>query len=300
MNEQSRNQPGPSPVNKPVIPSNTMGDLRRFEQYLEQSRYSPSTIKSYLSVLKLFFSKHIHLSVHDMRMDDVLHFNYVQFIQGQQSHSAQNQFVSAMKLFLSFHHSSLIIPEDIPRPRRARRLPDVLTKEEVARIIAATGNIKHRCLLSTIYGCGLRIGEMLRLRLVDVRSEEGLLYIKAAKGNKDRRVPLSPRLLNMLREYYIAYRPKTYLFEGQKGGAYSSSSARKVLKRASKKAGIQVSVKLHTLRHSYATHLLESGVGLRYIQEILGHNSPKTTMLYTHVSGKRLSEVRSPLDDLDI
>ena len=151
-----------------------------------------------------------------------------------------------------------------------------------------------------VYGAGLRIGEALHLELSDIRREEGLLYIRQSKGKKDRRVPLSESLLKALEDYYRAYKPKRYIFEGAKGGMYTDSSSRKVLSKAVKKVGIDRDITLHTLRHSYATHLLEKGVGIRYIQEILGHNSPKTTMLYTHISGKRLSEIRSPLDDLDL
>ncbi|MBK8505458.1 MAG: tyrosine-type recombinase/integrase [Saprospiraceae bacterium] len=200
------------------------------------------------------------------------------------------------------HVHSLDLGEliDVERPKKAQSLPNVLTKEEVTRIILSTGNVKHKFLLAMTYGGGLRIGEVLRLQLPDFRVGEKLLYIRKSKGQKDRRVPLSDKMISMYREYQAAYGPKRYVFEGQTGDIYSTSSAQQVLRRACDKAGITIHVTLHTLRHSYATHLMESGVGLRYIQEILGHNSPKTTMIYTHVSGRRLSEVKSPLDDLEI
>lgn len=163
----------------------------------------------------------------------------------------------------------------------------------------STYNLKHKTLLVIVYGAGLRIGEALGLKLTDISRDESLLYIREGKGLKDRRVPMSPMMLKTLERYYKRYRPKVYVFEGAKGGAYAQSSARQVLKRSVLAAGIRKHVTLHTLRHSYATHLLERGVGLRYIQELLGHGSPKTTMLYTHVSGKRLGEIASPLDDMD-
>ena len=216
------------------------------------------------------------------------------------SYSAQNQFINAIKLFYSLHRNGEIIPEDIKRPRKQTRLPNVLSKEEVARIISSVGNLKHKCLLMVVYGAGLRIGEALNLRVEDIRSKEKLIYIRQSKGAKDRRVPLSEKMLQILRDYFKAYRPRNYLFEGQNGGKYSATSARNVFRRACQKAGISIKVTLHTLRHSYATHLMGSGVGLRYIQEILGHNSPKTTMMYTRISGKRLSEIRSPLEDMDL
>jgi len=151
-----------------------------------------------------------------------------------------------------------------------------------------------------VYGAGLRIGEALNLRLPDIRSNESLIYIRGGKGKKDRRVPLSMKLLDILRSYYKAYRPKVYLFEGANGGRYSNRSAMQVLKRAANKAGITRNITLHTLRHSYATHLTNKGVNIQYLQEILGHSSPKTTMLYTHLSGKDISNIRSPLDDMDL
>ena len=192
------------------------------------------------------------------------------------------------------------MPNDFTRPRREYKLPNVLTKEEVARILRSSGNLKHKTLLSLTYGCGMRIGEILDLKWVDVSRAEGLLYIRRAKGRKDRRVPISKSMIQMLEGYFHVYKSNEYIFEGQYGGKYSYSSSQQVIRRAVKRAGIRKHVTMHTLRHSYATHLLESGVGLRYIQEILGHNSPKTTMIYTHVSGKRLGEIRSPFDDLNL
>lgn len=193
-----------------------------------------------------------------------------------------------------------IMPTDLVRPRKRRQLPNVLSLKQVERILNSTSNQKHKTLLVIVYGAGLRIGEALRLKLTDISRDESLLYIRDSKGDKDRRVPMSQIMIRELERYYRIYHPRVYIFEGAKGGMYTQSSARKVLKRAVRRAAIRKHVTLHTLRHSYATHLLERGVGIRYIQELFGHGSPKTTMLYTHVSGKRLGEIASPLDDLDI
>ena len=182
----------------------------------------------------------------------------------------------------------------------ATSLPEVLTKDEVGKLLGGLGNLKHRTLLSLVYACGLRIGEALTLRPADLRLAERLLYVRAAKGRKDRRVPLAGKIVELLDQYPTAYPCKEYLFEGQKGGAYSYTSARQVMKRAVTKAGLPVKATLHTLRHSYATHLLQSGTDLRYIQEILGHTSPKTTMLYTHVAANDLKKIRSPFDELEL
>jgi integrase/recombinase XerD len=182
----------------------------------------------------------------------------------------------------------------------ATSLPEVLTKDEVGKLLGGLGNLKHRTLLSLVYACGLRIGEALTLRPADLRLAERLLYVRAAKGRKDRRVPLAGKIVELLDQYQTAYPCKEYLFEGQKGGAYSYTSARQVMKRAVTKAGLPVKATLHTLRHSYATHLLQSGTYLRYIQEILGRTSPKTTMLYTHVAANDLKKIRSSFDELEL
>ena len=188
---------------------------------------------------------------------------------------------------------------NIHRPRREKLLPNVLSKIEVKKILTAPVNLKHRVMLSLIYSCGLRRSELLGLKPSDIDSKRNLIFIHQAKGKKDRIAPLSPKILSMLREYYMGYKPQTWLFEGyQKGRRYSEKSLQSVLKVAVYKAGIEKPVTLHWLRHSYATHLLESGTDLRYIQELLGHSSSKTTEIYTHVSTNSLQQIRSPFDDL--
>ena len=189
--------------------------------------------------------------------------------------------------------------DKIHRPKRAKVLPNVLSKEEVKTILEAHNNIKHKMMLSLIYSCGLRCGELLSLKPIHIDSKRNIVVLKNAKGQKDRIVPLSLKILEMLRNYYKAFRPTTYLFEGQTAGMpYDSRSLQLVLKQALKKAGITKPVTLHWLRHSYATHLLESGTDLRYIQELLGHSSSKTTEIYTHVSTKSIQQIKSPFDDL--
>ncbi|KFC60290.1 tyrosine-type recombinase/integrase [Flavobacterium gilvum] len=154
-------------------------------------------------------------------------------------------------------------------------------------------------MLSLIYSCGLRCGELLALRPIHIDSKRNIVLLKNSKGKKDRIATLSPKILEMLREYYILFKPTTYLFEGQtKGQPYDNRSLQQVLKQALKKTGIKKTATLHWLRHSYATHLLESGTDLRYIQELLGHNSSKTTEIYTHVSTKSIQQIKSPFDDL--
>ena len=194
---------------------------------------------------------------------------------------------------------SNLITEQIERPRSEHKLPNVLSKEEIATILTASKNVKHKTMLSLIYACGLRRSELLNLVPTDVDSKRHILIIRNAKGKKDRIVPISDKLIEMLRAYYIMYKPKKWLFEGQNvHEQYSETSLQKVLKMAVETALINKPVTLHWLRHSYATHLLESGVDLRYIQELLGHNSSKTTEIYTHVTEKSLQKIKSPFDDL--
>lgn len=178
-------------------------------------------------------------------------------------------------------------------------MPNVLSKEEVKQILEAHNNIKHKAMLSLIYSCGLRCGELLNLKPIHIDSKRGIVLIKQAKGKKDRIAPLSIKILDLLRVYFKEYKPEKYLFEGQNVGTpYDARSLQLVLKQALEKTKITKPVTLHWLRHSYATHLLESGTDLRYIQELLGHKSSKTTEIYTHVSTNSIKQIKSPFDDL--
>jgi integrase/recombinase XerD len=210
--------------------------------------------------------------------DDLIDFNNNYILKNNFSASFQNQVVNAVKLyFAAIQHKKMDV-ELIHRPRREKVLPNVLSKEEVKAILDAHVNIKHKMMLCLIYSCGMRCGELLALHPVHIDSKRNIILLKCAKGKKDRIVPLSPLILKMLREYYKIYKPKIYLFEGALlGEPYSEKSLQSVLKQAIKKVGIAKPVTLHWLRHSYATHLLESGTDLRYIQELLGHSSSKTT-----------------------
>ncbi len=276
--------------------------LDTFKKYMQQLRYSPQTVENYLSHLKQFLNYFHDSDPAQLTERDVEQFNHEIIITGGLSPSYQRSMVGAIKLFYSHFNGHRMNIAKLERPRKEHRLPEVLSKEEVQRIIKATTNLKHKALLSIIYSCGLRIGEALNLKLKDLDKNRKLIRIEQAKGKKDRYVPYSDKLRVLLREYYEKWeiRPKVYLFEGQYGGRYSQRSAGIVLHEAMQKCGIRKKVSLHGLRHSFATHLLEAGTDVRYIQEILGHNSIKTTMIYAHVSNKKLNEIKSPLDDLDI
>ena len=276
-----------------------MRQITKFKQFLSSKRYSESTIKTYSEALKSFLVFYRNKAVGEITNDDVIVYNNEYILKKSISSSYQNQIVNAIKLFFKTIRETKIVIDKIHRPKRAKLLPNVLSKEEVKLILNAHSNIKHKMMLSLIYSCGLRCGELLALKPVNIDSKRNIVLLQNAKGKKDRIAPLSPKILKMLREYYTSFKPKKYLFEGViPGEPYSNKSLQSVLKQALKKTGITKPVTIHWLRHSYATHLLETGTDLRYIQELLGHSSSKTTEIYTHVSTKSIQQIKSPFDDL--
>ncbi|HNR74144.1 MAG TPA: site-specific integrase [Cyclobacteriaceae bacterium] len=271
----------------------------KFEQWMRSKRYSSSTIRTYTEALRTFLRFYPGKSIAQFTQEDIILFNNNYILKNNYSASFQNQVVNALKLFFKVQESRMLNPEMIHRPKQPKVLPNVLSKEEVKVLLDSVKNVKHKAMLSLLYACGLRSGELLRLKPEQVDSKRFVLIIKQAKGNKDRIVPLSSKLLDLLREYYKAYRPKVYLFEGQVAGhPYDARSLQLILKQALARTKMKKPVTLHWLRHSYATHLLEAGTDLRYIQEILGHKSSKTTELYTHVSTKSIQKIASPFDTL--
>ena len=272
---------------------------QNFSEYLKQMRYSENTIKTYTESLRIFL-QWVSKPIEEIDNNDLLRFNIMYILKNSYSRSYQNQVISAIKLYFSRIRNKKFHIELIERPRREHKLPNVLSKEEVSAILKSLINLKHRTMISLIYACGLRRNELINLRSEDVDSSRRLLIIRNAKGRRDRVIPISDKVINMLREYYKLYRPSGWLFEGQyKGDQYSEASLAKVLKHGCRKANIRKPVSLHWLRHSYATHLLESGTDLRYIQGLLGHKSSKTTEIYTHISTHSLQNIRSPFDFLE-
>lgn len=273
--------------------------IEKFKRYLRSKRYSENTIKTYSEALLSFFTFFNSKSINMITNEDIISYNNDYILKNKLSASYQNQIINAVKLYFKTIKETKIEIEKIHRPKRAKVLPNVLSKEEVKAILNAHENIKHKAMLSMIYSCGLRRSELLNLKPSDIDSKRNVVIIRQAKGKKDRITPLSPKILDLLRSYYKECNPKTYLFEGQeKSSQYSARSLEEVLKKSLKLASINKPVTLHWLRHSYATHLLESGTDLRYIQELLGHNSSKTTEIYTHVSTKNIQQIKSPFDDL--
>jgi integrase/recombinase XerD len=278
----------------------TVKAIDYFKLWMEQKRYSPQTVKNYLGQLMQFLTYCQPRGFKELTVVDVEKYNHEVIIKNGLSASFQNGMVGAVKLFYAQAGNTKMILDKLQRPFREHRLPIVLSKEEVQKLINATNNIKHKALLSLTYACGLRRGEVINLKLKELDSQRKLIRIVQAKGKKDRYVPFGTKLRNLLAEYYKIYKPKLYLFEGQYEQKYGERSLAQVLEQAVKKTGLKKQTTLHSLRHSCATHLLEAGHDIRYIQELLGHNDPKTTMIYTHVSSRKLSEIKSPFDDLDV
>lgn len=304
LKTKKENTEMPHPVKKvsigPEISSSVLGKINEFKKWMGQKRYSENTMNTYESMLLLFFRFQHPKQINMITERDILKFNTDYIMANRFSYTYQNQAINAIKLFYRNQGSSQLIPDDLERPKKSRKLPDVLSLDEVKLILGLTPNLKHRTILSLLYACGLRIGEALKLQVRDIDRKRKFMHIRSAKGAKDRYVPVPERMVSLLTSYLESYGPKYFLFEGQHGGMYSAVSARQVLKRSLHRAGIRKSVTLHTLRHSHATHLLENGTDLRFIQELLGHNSPKTTMIYTHVSTTSLDKIKNPFDDFDL
>ncbi|MDF2437063.1 MAG: Integrase/recombinase [Bacteroidota bacterium] len=288
------------PLKDTILSEEVLADIERFKSWMSSRRYSESTILTYVEALKSFLKFCNDRALAEISNEDVIRYNNDYILKNGLSASYQNQVVNALKLFFRTIQSRKLNAEEIHRPKRSFVLPVILSPEEVAGMLNSLENIKHKTMLALIYSGGLRRSELLNLRLEDIDSKRMFISIKAAKGKKDRMVPLSEMILEMLRLYYKEYKPQHYLFEGQKAGKYTESSLEEVFHKAKKLAGIKKSVSLHTLRHSYATHLLEGGTNLRYIQELLGHKSPKTTQIYTHVTNDGLSRVLSPIEKLKL
>ncbi|SHM82738.1 tyrosine-type recombinase/integrase [Polaribacter sp. KT 15] len=270
--------------------------LNNFYLYLKGKRYSKSTIQTYTFFVADFINFHTKTALNELTNKSVELFIESVFIERNYSVSSQRQFISALKLFIVFYPETLINNLELVRPKKSKKLPNILSQEEVLKIIGVTQNLKHKAILALIYSCGLRISELINLKLENFNIDRKQLVIKNSKGRKDRYVSLADSFIPLLSNYYYSYKPEIYFVEGQNKGKYSAESVRQFLKKSCLKAGIRRTVTPHTLRHSYATHLLENGVDIRYIQSLLGHSRPETTMIYTHVKRKDLMEIQNPLD----
>jgi site-specific recombinase XerD len=267
-------------------------------QQLNLKGYSENTKRMYLAEFA-----HLLRLLHDFPVEHLTpkrlkdYFLYCLEVEGMKERKLNGK-VNAIKFYFEqvLHRPRMFF--DIPRPKKPATLPKMLSKHEVKKLFKQVSNQKHIIALQMCYGLGLRVSEVVKLKVNHIDSSRMVVRIVGAKGKKDRYVPLPKSILGPLREYYKMYRPKEYLLEGQYGGPYAITSVQQVFKRAMKNAGIKKDIGIHGLRHSYATHLLEAGADMRFIQELLGHNSIKTTQVYTKVTPRSLSKIQSPLDSL--
>ena len=264
---------------------------------LERKRYSANTMKTYVSYMKDFMLEFgdNYGSISSTQINDYI----LKLIRKKGiSPSQQNQRINAIK----FYYEKVLGQDKqlyyVERPRKSRSLPKVLSEDEILSILNSLTNIKHKAIIGTIYSAGLRRSELINLRKQDVFFARKMIFIHGSKGKKDRTSILSVSLAIVLQKYLAEHTPNYWLFEGVNRKRYSATSIARILDKASKRAGIEMKVTPHMLRHSFATHLLEQGVDIRYIQIILGHGSSKTTEIYTHVSKKSLAKIISPLDTI--
>jgi len=286
------------PIEKRPLNQYAIEQLFRLEKALVLKKYSASSVRTYKNMFSVFLTKFSNKDIGLITKEEIEGFVYELITKNKIGESYQNQLINAIK---AYYEHVLKLPREyyeIQRPKKAVSIPNVLSKEEVLKIIQHPKNIKHKAILWTIYSAGLRISEVLNLRIIDVHSKEGYLFVKDSKGKKDRKTILSNNLVLLLRNYFKKEKPSYWLFEGQTGGKYSTTSVRAIFRKAVAETNSNPWATVHTLRHSFATHCIENNVNLRYLQNMLGHNSPKTTEIYTktiHINNKN---IESPLDNM--
>ena len=272
--------------------------LKKFTEQIQLKGYSTATLKTYRNEFSVFLKYLKEIPAQNSTIEDIR--NYILFCINELklSEATIHSRINAIKFFYEqvLKRERFLIA--IPRPKKPSKLPKVIAPVDIKKLFESTPNLKHNTMLKLCYGLGLRVSEIINLKITDIDSKSMQVFIERAKGKKDRYVNLPESILPQLRCYFIEYKPKLYLFEGQNGGQYSSRSAQQVFKNAMLKAKINKAVGIHSLRHSYATHLLEQGTDIRFIQELLGHSDIKTTLLYTEVSDKSIRKIISPLDNL--
>jgi len=290
----------PSPPDDDGPPAGRRALMDRTEEELAFAGYSPRTRETYATHVRRFLESAEPLEGAPGEAD--LRSYVVRRLERDGwSRAYVCQCMSALKFFYRRVCPGVVDLDSLPSLRRAKKLPEVLTRREVAALLDHATSLRDRAILMITYAAGLRVSEVVALAPRDLDEERGLLHVRQAKGRKDRRVMLSGRALAGLRRYREVEPSPRWIFPGQRPGRHLSiRTAQRVFARARDAAGIEKEVGIHALRHSFATHLLEAGTGLRYIQELLGHASAQTTQVYTHVTGRDLAEIRSPLDELEM
>lgn len=274
--------------------------ISKFEHHLILKNYSENTVRSYVNGLNIFLSYITKNKVEKISGNTLESFFHHAKTEMSYSFSMMKQLLASIKFL---YHEVLKQPIDFDfniKMKKPSTLPQVLSIQEVERFLNSFSNIKHKAIFTLCYSAGLRLGEILNIKISDIDSDRMQIRVEQAKGKKDRYGLLSPKVLDLLREYVREYKPKAYLFEGQTGSQYSSSSVQQLMRKHRKVAKIKKKATPHTLRHSFATHLLEQGTDIRYIQDLLGHKHISTTQIYTHVSNKEKKKILSPIENIKI
>jgi site-specific recombinase XerD len=278
-------------------PNRAPGLIERFRRELRLRNYSQKTIKAYTSCLRSFVRFHLPRHPRELSGEDIKRYLLHLVEEEGFEASSVNQVLNALRFLYVELYGMQMVLGGVSRPRKERKLPVVLSIRDVGEIFQATANLKHRLLLLLTYSAGLRVSEVVRLRIEDLDSVRGVVRIRSGKGGKDRYALYSTSMVPLVGEYLARYQPREWLFEGEeRARPYSIRSAQAIFEKAVEKAGIRKDVSIHSLRHAFATHLLESGTDIRIIQQLLGHSSVKTTEIYTHVSRQLLAQVRSPVE----
>ncbi len=271
------------------------------EEYMNlliRKRYSANTVKVYTSMFQAFMNYFPDKNLDDITENDVKKYQDYLIKSKKVSISTQNQAINSIKFYYEKVKGGEKMDLRIERPFKEKKLPEIISEHEVLKLLKATHNLKHKAIITMLYSSGLRRSELINLRLKDIDYDKRIIFVRGGKGRKDRTTLLADNTVLILRKYIDIYRPNYWLFEGARRKQYSPTSVAAILKSASKKADLNKMVRPHMLRHSFATHLLEQGVDLRYIQSLLGHGSAKTTEIYTQVRSHSLAKIKSPFDVL--
>lgn len=281
-----------------LVHPNNQNAFQLFINQLKLKAYSQNTIRSYVTEFAHLLRTLKAYPVDELTQDRLKDYFLYCVKKEKIKENHLNSRINAVKFYyeMVLHQSKMFF--DIPRPKTPKLLPKILSKSEIKKILNHTENPKHLLMLKFCYGMGLRVSEIVNLKVEHINTDNRLVLVSAGKGKKDRYTNLPESVLDALDEYLKSYRPKEFLFEGQFGGQYTVRSVQFAFKTAMHKAKIDKNIGIHGLRHSYATHLIESGADIRFLQELLGHNSLKTTQIYTHVSDISKSKIKSPLDSL--
>ena len=272
--------------------------LDRYIEQLQLKGYSPNTIRTYVTEFSQLLKTLKSFSVNDLSAEKLRSYFLYCINDLKLSESIIHSRMNAVKFYFEqvLYREKLFL--EIPRPKKPSTLPKAISTLDIKKMLDTIENSKHALLLKLCYGMGLRVSEIVNLKITDIDSKRMQVLVRQGKGKKDRYVNLPESILNELRAYYVAYKPKEFLFEGRYGDQYSIRSVQAVFKNAMKKARINKKVGIHSLRHSYATHLIEQGTDIRFVQELLGHKDIKTTMIYTSLTDQTKRKIKSPLDNL--